>query len=67
MIPAHLSLNNLIEMRECRTLEHVFDHQGYDDTNVETLPKLETLKLEKLLGLKGIVANNDSTRGCFSP
>ena len=59
------SLNNLKEMKvtECEALEHVFDFQGYD----EILPKLETLELKDLWGLKGIVANNDSTRGCFSP
>ena len=71
VIPAHLmgSLNNLKEMivRECEALEHVFDYQGYDDTNDEILPKLETLELEGLVELKGIVANHDSIRGCFSP
>ena len=51
----------------CEALEHVFDYQGYDDTNDEILPKLETLKLKDLWGLKGMVVNNDSTRGCFSP
>ena len=54
-------------MWRCEALEHVFDYQGYDDTNDEILPKLETLELEGLVELKGIVANNDSTRGCFSP
>ena len=54
-------------MWECEALEHVFDYQGYDDTNDEILPKLETLELGSLVELKGIVPNNDSRRGCFSP
>ena len=66
------SFKNLkeIEVRNCKLLEHVFDLQGYDDTNIEILPKLETLELKELVGLKGIICNNEkssSTRGIFSP
>ena len=63
------SLKNLKEIvvENCEVIEHVFDLQGHD-TNVEILPKLETLKLKNLVGLKGICNNgkNDSTKGFFS-
>ena len=52
-----------IKVKSCGVLEHVFDIGGYD-TNVETLPKIEILKLESLCKLKGICNNekNDSMR-----
>ena len=56
-----------IEVKSCGVLEHVFDLGGYD-TNIETLPKIEILKLESLYKLKGICNNekNDTVRDSFS-
>ena len=56
-----------IEVKSCGVLEYVFDLGGYD-TNIETLPKIEILKLESLYKLKGICNNekNDTVRDSFS-
>ena len=56
-----------IEVKSCGVLEHVFDLGGYD-TSIETLPKIEILKLESLYKLKGICNNekNDTVRDSLS-
>lgn len=56
-----------IEVIDCAVLEHVFDLQGHDTTKVEILPKLESLTLINLVGLKGIIyEKNDGATSCFS-
>ncbi|KAJ9682516.1 hypothetical protein PVL29_018436 [Vitis rotundifolia] len=65
LVPSHLihSFQNLkeINVQNCELLEHVIILQGIDG-NVETLSKLETLKLVSLPRLRWIKDGNDSPK-----
>ncbi|RVW64550.1 Disease resistance protein [Vitis vinifera] len=59
-----LEFNNLkkIDVYGCKVLEYAFDLQGLDE-NVEILPKLETLELQRLPRLRYIICNEDKNDG----
>ena len=73
LIPSHLiqSFQNLkkVVVRDCKVLESVFDHRGFNGDN-RILPKIEILQFEELPKLSFIVYNkdqNNNIRHLLSP